>query len=285
MTVKHDLATLAAAGVQAWTRVAGAGDGQFQIVILHDIAEDQYDALRSFLDFVEREHGFITPSEAEALLSTEPSRQNGRGLPCLLSFDDGFRSAGQVARRILPYYQAKALFFICPGLVDLPRERQGASIVANVLGGRPPGRACPDLMTWPEITELQKDGHVVGAHGSMHLKLSEVDDAIATREILCARDRLGEQLGHAPSWYAYAFGDIGAISAQALRTILHQFKYCRSGVRGSNGRRNSHGILMAQEIDLDAPTRYHRAILHGGLDIRYLAARRRLRQYAAKAAL
>ena len=284
MNLKYTLSPIFAAGAAIWTRLTAA-KSRFQTVILHDVRAEQYSALHRLLELIGRDHGFLTPNEAVGrLTATNEVGDGGARLPCLLTFDDGFNSAIPVARDILSRFDAKAVFFICPGLIDMPPDRQDHAVRANVFGGHTPRATVPRLLSWDEVDELQHAGHTIGAHGMMHLRLSTLTPADYPSEITAARLRLAEKLGSPPEWYAYAFGDIGSISAPALRNILADFQFCRSGIRGSNGPDNIPRILTAQEIDLDSPIKFQRAVLSGALDLRYLSARRRLSDYARIAA-
>ena len=282
MSLKHQLGPWLASGARLWGRLAHHGDARFPIAILHDIHESDTAALIRLLDLIQRERGFLKPSEIDRWLTSPRGtvQADARPAPCLLTFDDGFASALPVAREILSRYGISAVFFVCPGLIDLPQEHQAATVSRNVFQGKIPPQDVPSLMGWRELEQLQHLGHVIGAHGMNHIKLSTAAAIEADAEIIEAGLSLERHLGHKPDWYAYAFGDIESISARTLQIIQKHYRYCRSGVRGDNGQDNVSGLLNAQEIDLGAPQDYLRAVLDGALDIRYIAARRRLRAYA-----
>ncbi len=251
----------------------GAAPG-FRILLLHDVAA-RLALLDRLVTQVKRDHGILSPEEAEAWLSDRHGRspQAGR-LPCLLSFDDGFASNHAAATEVLAKHRVKALFFVCPGLLDLPPETQRRRVAETVFDGGP--GAGGRLMTWAEIEDLKADGHAIGAHGMTHRRLSMLEGEALRHEIAESGRRLGERLGAAVPWFAYPFGDLGSISAAALAVIAADYRFCRSGVRGANHADTPRLALRADHVELEAPERYRAMVLDGGLDFRYRGARRRL---------
>jgi peptidoglycan/xylan/chitin deacetylase (PgdA/CDA1 family) len=257
--------------------------GGFQTIILHDVADSQLEHLGDFLDFVGREFGFIEHDEAERRLDRPITvRRRGGTLPCLVTVDDGFLSARRIGLEILPRYGVRGIFFVCPGLID--HRPDTASLVRHhVFRGNGPENI-PALMSWSDLAQLQHAGHTIGAHGLMHQRLSTLSGDALETEIAGSGHRIEQQLGREPQWYAYAFGDIDSVSADALQIIRRHFRFCRTGLRGANGSTNPRGLVFAQEIDLKMPQSFHRAILMGGLDIAYFGARARIRRFARSAA-
>jgi hypothetical protein len=78
------------------------------------------------------------------------------------------------------------------------------------------------------------------------------------------------------SWFAYAFGDIQSISAEALDIIRARYMFCRSGIRGYNDAGMARHAIRADHIELAAPFAYQLLTIEGGFDPYYAAARRRL---------
>ena len=245
--------------------------GAFLILLLHDVAPRREAALDRFLAHIGATAGFMAPGDVPARLAMTAS---DGACPVLVSFDDGFASNHALAKLLLTRHGVKALFFVCPGLMDLPRTQQAAAIAANVFRGQ--GGAPPEMMSWDQAGELASLGHVVGAHGMTHARLAGLDPARLEDEIGGSRRRLIEQLGRTADWFAFPFGDIGSIDGPALKAVGRHFRYCRSGVRGFNHSGTSPFALLAEHIDLDAPLAYQRMALEGGLDARYSRARKRL---------
>jgi len=131
-------------------------------------------------------------------------------------------------------------------------------------------------MSWPEVIELAARGHVIGAHGMTHRRLTALGGAELEREIADAGAILSERLGAPSAWFAFPFGDVASVSRPALKAIGRHYRFCRSGVRGLNTHRTERCAVLADAVDLAAPQAYRRVILEGGLDRFYWRARRRL---------
>jgi hypothetical protein len=86
-----------------------------------------------------------------------------------------------------------------------------------------------------------------------------------------------------PKWFAYPFGNIESINAEALMIASRHHAYCRSGVRGVNDVATHRLGLLAEHIDLSAPESFQHAAVEGALDFRYRAARTRLAQFGMQA--
>ena len=262
---------------RAWRPLRrGAGRG-FRILLFHDVPESRWDAFRRLLDLLRRDHGILDPAAAEAWIGGQA--EDRRGCPCLLSFDDGFASNGRLAREVLEPAGVRALFFLCPGLMDIAGDEQAAAVAANMFRGNAPDDL-ESLLTWDEAAALAEAGHVLGAHGLTHRRLVDLSPDDRTREVTASGDRLAERLGRAVDWFAFPFGDIDSVNAAVLRDAGGRYRFCRSGVRGLNGTRTHPLALRADHMDLAAPEAYWRLVLEGGLDRRYRDAGRRLAAWA-----
>jgi len=254
----------------------------FRILMLHDIPQEQRAAFEALLRALKKTRKILSPEEAENLLDgvslAQPAEDWGR-LPVLISFDDGFQSNFAVAADILAGHGVKALFFVCPELVDLQGEAQAQAIAANIYRGQIDWRQLPQgqrLMTWSELGTLRAMGHTIGAHGMGHRRLNDLAGDALAAEISGAGARIEAELQAPADWYAFAFGSIGSINRAALTAIAQHYKYCRSGVRGVNSETTGRYALLADQIEADLPDSYLGVVLEGGLDGRYRQPARQL---------
>ncbi len=249
----------------------------FRILIFHDVPEPSFPAFTAFVEYLVRTHGVISPEDAASRLAGGAAVQQtpGRHDPYLLSFDDGFAGNFKLANQILSRFDIQALFFICPGLVELDAEAQRRSIAANVFQGRAEATDL-QLMSWAELRELSAAGHSIGCHGMTHKRLAGLDDKGLDLEILSAADLLAERMAAETPWFAYPFGDIESIDPEAMAKIKGRFMYCRSGIRGINTATTTPAGILAEELGLNSAPAYMKLVLEGGLDFRYRSARQRL---------
>jgi len=158
-------------------------------------------------------HCFVTPAEAESILKGEAVSRNGRSR-LLLTFDDGFASQARAAREILSHYGIKGIFFLCPGLMDLPVERQREAVAQYIFEERSGGVATSNirLLSWAEAKSLLVSGHTVGSHTAFHRRLSELHPGELQKEIVDSAELLEQRLGVSIRWFAYPFGNIESIN-------------------------------------------------------------------------
>ncbi len=283
LNFRHIAAGPCLAGLRISRALKSAPDG-FRILIFHDIPDHAAPTFGRLVNEIVGSHGAISPEQAADWLSGDPHRRPSPSwrAPYLFTFDDGFASNCGAALDILNAHDIKALFFVCPKLLDLSGSDQQNAIVKNIFQDRPPA-ALPaplKLMSWDDVLALAETGHSIGCHGMNHRRLAGLNDDDLSHEILDAADTLKNRTGRETPWFAYSFGDIDSINARAMEIISSRFRFCRSGIRGINTATTSPTRLLAEQLDLAASPTYWKLVLEGGLDFCYESARRRLRDLA-----
>lgn len=244
----------------------------FRILLFHDIPFQKRNDFGRLVSNLAKAGRIITPAEAEAILAgrTVPSGQT----PVLLSFDDGFSSNLEVAEDILAPLGVQALFFVCPGLIEMEPQARTAAAAANILRGQKP--APEPLLGWDGIERLVRLGHTIGNHTNHHLRLTALSPDQLAEEIDGAAQLLAERLGRTPDWFAFTFGNISSVNSTALAEIGRRHRYCRSGIRGSNHKTTPPLALRGDNIDLDSCDAWKWLAANGGLDPLYRTQRRML---------
>jgi peptidoglycan/xylan/chitin deacetylase (PgdA/CDA1 family) len=256
-------------------RLTARPGGGVRFLLFHDVAAAEMRAFERLVDVLAREGRLGTPQEAQALL--EQGRQPS-GERCVITFDDGFASNDE-ACRVLERHGARAMLFVCPGLLDEPRGGQRAAIAARVFDGKMAADDLPgplELLNWGQVRDLAARGHVIGSHSLCHRRFTQLTPAELHADLATARQRLIEEGCGPAEWLAFPFGDIDSISASTLAVVGQHHAYCRSGIRGLNTAATHPLALLADHVDLAAPLTYQRLAFEGGLDRRYAGARRRL---------
>jgi peptidoglycan/xylan/chitin deacetylase (PgdA/CDA1 family) len=246
-----------------------------RILIFHDVPPADLPAFERLLAWLSERGRLAAPAEARAMLDgTAPAAEK-----VLLTFDDGFQGNLSLAETVLARHGAKAVFFVCPGLMELPSEAQRAAIAANIYDGRRTVADVPadcSLMGWSALERLVELGHEVANHTLSHRRLSLLSHAEQDEEIGGGADALTRRFGRAGDWFAYPFGDIDSADATTLSSVARYHSLCRSGVRGGNGRGTHPLAVLADHLDLGAPWGYQRLTIEGGLDPLYGRQRDRL---------
>ena len=260
--------------------------GAFRILIFHDLPKSQQAAFERLLRYVVEEHGVLTPGEAEVRLQTKERQARDERVPCLLTFDDGFQSHTNVTKEILDRYDVKAIFFVCPGLTDVPREDQREVITTHIFDGCVRSADLPDemaLMSWSDLGALIASGHTVGSHTAYHRRLSELGEGERQQEIIGSSDLLKSKLGISVRWFATPFGDVASVDAESYKIIGTRYDFCCTGIRGLNSRTTHQLGLLREHLDLSIPFKYQKLVLEGGLDFWYKIQARRLQAMINKA--
>jgi peptidoglycan/xylan/chitin deacetylase (PgdA/CDA1 family) len=261
--------------------------GSFRILIFHNVSKSQYAAFERLLCYLLDEYGILTPGEAEARLHGNIPRGPKDKVPYLLTFDDGFKSNAGVATEILNRYGVQAVFFVCPGLMDVPPEEQSGAIVQYIFEGQVEAAktfGSIQLMSWEDIELLVRTGHAVGSHTLFHRRLSELNLDDQRHEIFASADLLEKKLGIGVKWFAYPFGDLRSINQRSLQLMAKRYRFCCSGIRGINTSGMDHIGLLREYIDLNSPFEYQKLVLEGGLDVCYKARVRIFRRMVSDAA-
>ncbi|MUN40935.1 polysaccharide deacetylase family protein [Actinomadura sp. NEAU-AAG5] len=115
------------------------------------------------------------------------------GPSCLVTFDDGYADVFEHALPIMERRGWRAVHFVSVDLVGTVEEH--------------PVRGPLRHMTWDDLAELQRRGHVVASHASTHRPFSGLGAQEVRREVDRARSVLAERLPGARDWLAYPFGE------------------------------------------------------------------------------
>jgi len=269
-----------ALSLSRWCRRVIPASAGFRTLIFHDVSEVDRGAFENLIQYLDERKAIISPKQAAQWLSgIVPKGIDPIGMPppCLISFDDGFVGNYELAMDVLSQRGIQALYFICPGLVDLPSSAQFGAICDNVITN--PSTQMLDaarcrLMDWQQIRDLSSAGHTIGAHGMTHLSLAGLTGDALRHEVTASGDNIEDRISKPVEWYAFAFGDIDNISPSALEVIKQRYAYCRAGVRGLNSISTHPHTIHGDPVDLSAPVAYQHLTIDGTLDPLY--ARRRL---------
>ncbi|MBF0440579.1 MAG: polysaccharide deacetylase family protein [Oligoflexales bacterium] len=242
------------------------------VPLFHDIPLGERDKFESLIEYLHSNYQIIFPEQLDQLRSGGLSESRGSRY-CLITFDDGFSSDYGIVLNVLKKYGIKALFFICPGIIEKRASEQGLLIKENI--GNP--REGLSLMSWGQLAELLGKGHAVGCHTSFHRRLTDENLCHFQEEIVGAKALIKERLGVDTRWFAYPFGDAGSICRDAVSLIRNHYDYCFSGVRGINTEIGRGSMFFRQSIDLGRSLYSQKLFLQGAFDPLYKGPRRKLK--------
>jgi peptidoglycan/xylan/chitin deacetylase (PgdA/CDA1 family) len=139
----------------------------------------------------------------------------GDGKRVAITFDDGYRSVGRLAKPLLDSVGFPATVFVPSDLVgwEGPLVWEG---VDRWLGGSHEHELVPH--SWGELRALADEGWEIGSHTRSHPHLTSLDDAWLEAELQGSKKRCEDELGRPCRSIAYPYGDFDSrVSAAAGR--------------------------------------------------------------------
>ena len=239
----------------------------FRVLSLHHVPDAG--SFERLVVHLMSKHGIISPDKAETMIVGAGHTPTRGKIPYLLTFDDGFRSHAGLVKEILGRYGIKAVFFICPGIVDTAVELQRSVVARSVFD--PPLHESEVTegmlpMRWAEVEELHKEGHAIGSHSLGHMRASGLDEETLSYELKESASVIEKRIGVVAKWYAFPWGDIASIDEASLRLAGQHYCFCCSTVPSVNVPDTARLILFRMGVDLRSPFVYQQMVLAGGLD-------------------
>jgi len=85
----------------------------------------------------------------------------------------------------------------------------------------PVDQGLPDFLTWDQIREMRDAGTDIGAHSASHLHMTEASAETNRAEMERSLKRLKEELGAAPTLFAYPYGE----ASLAVWSVVREFGF------------------------------------------------------------
>jgi peptidoglycan/xylan/chitin deacetylase (PgdA/CDA1 family) len=112
----------------------------------------------------------------------------------VLTFDDGYKDSVTEALPLLRRYHATATFYIISSTIGKPRH-----------------------LTWADVRTLRRAGMEIGAHGSEHVDLTELNAGGQYAQVDGCRRALRRWADVDPETYAYPSGQYNAVTLAVMR--------------------------------------------------------------------
>lgn len=161
--------------------------------------------------------GPVTEDDLGAFLATGRWTRPRPGV--VIALYNGYRNNFDVMRPLLEKHGLVGWFFVASGYVGCPVEEQlefgAAHTLATIDGEYPDGRYA---LSWDEVRELDRAGHVVASHTRTHTRVSGDDSVALETEIVGSQEDFTRRLGHPVRAFAWLMG--GAYGENPLADTL-----------------------------------------------------------------
>ena len=142
---------------------------------------------------------------------------------------NGCRNNHDVFAPLLERHGLIGWFFLATGWVSCPPAEQAAFAAPRRLrilaGEHPDGR---HAMTWDEVRDLDRRGHVIASHTRNHVRVPLTDAEAVEEEIVGAQEDLVRELGRPARSFAWLFGGAygdNRVADAALDRAGHEFVF------------------------------------------------------------
>jgi peptidoglycan/xylan/chitin deacetylase (PgdA/CDA1 family) len=211
--------------------------------MLHNIDKKNFQLLKKNLITLKKNYNFIDPNKLDK--DNYPKGKNN----LLITFDDGFKSNFIFANSILKELKIKAIFFIVTDLINSNNYTKNKLIYKNIFPQKIVfDKSNFDSMTWSDIRNLQKMGHVIGTHTKSHLRLTDIKSvSILRNQINSPITIFKKNKIKKPIFFAYSFGDFYSFNKMCFNIAKDKYKFIFSGIRGDNVKLNK--VLFRDNIE------------------------------------
>jgi peptidoglycan/xylan/chitin deacetylase (PgdA/CDA1 family) len=223
-----------------------------RVLCYHDIPERDLPLFDKQIAFFKKEYTIIDARQLKEFFL-------GRGfLPnsnIFITFDDG--SVDQYkAAEVLDQYKIQACFFVNTG----DRDKQ-------FMTARPGTKLSP--MTWEQIKELHRRGHIIGSHTATHPNLSRLQPYEIGQEMLESKKALEATIGDKVEFFAFPYGTLREISQEALLIAKKFYDFNFIFVPGKSHFANANRFLINRTgVDPRDSLYFLRAVMSGLKDWR-----------------
>jgi peptidoglycan/xylan/chitin deacetylase (PgdA/CDA1 family) len=201
----------------------------------------------------------------------------------IVSFDDGLREPYDHAVPILERHGFRAWFFVPTSFIDVPSAEQRAFAERHEITSPAPSDAPRIALSWDEIRDLDRRGHVIGSHTCTHQRMkASLPPASVRSELFASKQILERQLGHEMPVFCWVGGEEGDYSAEAA-AALRDAGYRIAFQTHSHPIRPGTNLLQIQRTNIEAwdTLALVRFQLCGFMDLFSSARRRRVERLTA----
>lgn len=238
---------------------------QLRVLILHSTCNEE--KLDKLLTHLYKEWSFVSPDQFFKLID---SKEKIRKPTLLVTFDDGFKNNLRIIP-ILEKFSISALFFVCPGLVELQSSNLLFPLLIKNSLRISTNNKDIELLNWDDLRLLQKKGHSIGNHSALHYQINRLTNEQLIEDINLSKNLLETNLEYNESFesFSYPFGGVEHINGLSLSLLLKNFKYVFSGIRGNNLNVDKTKMIFRDAVSIEDHFDIIDSFLIGTFDLYY----------------
>jgi peptidoglycan/xylan/chitin deacetylase (PgdA/CDA1 family) len=246
------------------------GKAHIKVISLHSVTSSDVPNFKRQMDLYMKYFAPVSLDDLNNLLVNGQWQKTKPGI--IISFDDGLSNNYHVAAPILEEYGARGLFFVPTDFINQSPVNQKAYADEHriIIPEDYPGNG-RFAMTWGEIADLAKRGHMIGSHTHSHCRFySSVSPEQMQMELSESKRQLEEALKQRVDLFGWVGGERETYNSIASHWIA-KVGYTRSftTIPVLITRKTNPFLLGRTEIEADWPLRIVKFQLCGVMDLLY----------------
>ncbi|WP_299325039.1 polysaccharide deacetylase family protein [uncultured Maribacter sp.] len=212
-----------------------------QFLYFHHIFKDELENFEILLEYLSKDHVFISHSEAVERLLTDRVDK-----PYIAwSSDDGIQN-NMLAAKALNKFGASCCFYVNPASIGLTDVEKIKHFCKEKLEMPPVA-----FLSWKEVELLQSQGHEIGNHTFKHDMVSQLTQEQFEEDFLKADAILTQKCG-AIKHFAYTYGRFENFTKPAFEFVMDNgYESCISASRGchinGNGQLDKSTVFLRRD--------------------------------------
>lgn len=216
-----------------------------------DIVRDTK-VFEDYLQYLNNFATFITLEEATKRI-IESNIPNDKVL-IAFTFDDGFEECYSIIAPLLEKHNTRGAFFINANYIGSSEDYKNDFNKRVAIQTKKP-------MSWQQIIDLHKRGHLIGSHNLDHANFAELSLKEIEFQLLENKKILEEKLNYSCDYFAWTYGQLQHFPDSALELTLKYHPYIYSGTNYKNYFSFKGKVLNRRHQEAFWPNKHNRYFL------------------------
>lgn len=254
------------------------GNRFIRAIYYHDTPSSSANNLDLHFQFYCEHFSPVSRSDLMDFLGNKTWEKDRPGL--IVAFDDGLRSNYDTALPILKKYGFVGWFFVPTDFISEDASSAEDWALSHSIASHKRYDDGRVALSWGEVRELDRSGHIVGCHTRTHRRLtSELGPETINDEVFNAKRKLEAVLGHPVETFCWVGGEPNTYNPRAFERIRDSgYHYCFTTLVAPIVPRSDPLFLHRPGISAEAATETVRFQLSGLIDLLFTPRRMRIQR-------